>query len=142
MGGFTLVEGVIVFSIVAILSMISLPPLHSLKVNNDLELAEITIAQTLRRAQTLSRAVINDEIWGVYIENGSLTLFNGPNFLGRNAIVDEISDLPATLTLSGLQEITFTKLESIPQATGTIIITSSRNETRTITINQKGRVDY
>ncbi len=142
MNGFTLIEALIVFSIVAILSAISLPPLYSLKVNNDLELAEITIAQTLRRAQTLSRAVANDEIWGAYVEDGALTLFNGQSFLGRDTGFDEISDLPATLTLSGLQEVTFTKLEGMPQTTGTIIITSSRNETRTITINQKGRVDY
>ncbi len=140
--GFTLIEMLLVIAIIAIISGISIPVYQSFQVRNDLDIATASIVQSLRRAAVLSQAVDNDTSWGVYVTSGSLTLFKGTSYATRDSNFDELFDIPLTITPSGVSEIVFTKFTGLPQTTGTITLTSNTNETRTITINAKGMVNY
>lgn len=140
--GFTLLEVLLSIAIIGILAGISMPIYQSFQVKNDLDVAVNTIVQTLRRAQLLSQAVDGDSSWGVYMQNGSITLFQGADYSSHDSNFDEVFDVPTSITFSGIQEIVFTKFSGEPQTTGIITLNSSTNETRTITINEKGMVSY
>lgn len=142
MKGFTLLEVLLSIATVSIIAGIGIPIYQSLQVRNDLDIAAITIAQNFRRAQILSQAMDNDTNWGVRVQSGSITLFQGTSYAGRDANFDELFDVPTSITPSGVQEVVFTKFSGEPQTIGTVILTTNTNETRSITINAKGMVSY
>jgi prepilin-type N-terminal cleavage/methylation domain-containing protein len=141
-GGFTLLEVLLSVSIIVLLAGVSAPVYESFVRRNDLDVTTQTVAAALRRAQTYARAGNYDAAWSVEVQTSTVTLFQGTSFGGRNANYDETIALPASITPSGLGEVQFAKLTSNPNTTGNIILTSTANATRTISINGKGRVDY
>ncbi len=142
MRGFTLLEVLLSITIVAILAGLAIPVYLSFQTRNDLDITTVTLAQSFRRAQVLSQAMDGDTTWGVYIQSGSTTLFQGASYAGRDAGFDEVFDMPTNIVISGVQEVVFTKFTGEPQITGTTTLTSIHNETRNITINEKGMVEY
>ena len=129
-------------AIITIIAGISIPIYQTFQVRNDLDLSASTIAQTARRAQFLAQASDGDSNWGVHVQSGGISLFKGSVFATRDMTVDETFDLPKSLTPTGASDIIYQKVTGMPQATGTILLTSNANETRTILINAKGTVSY
>ncbi len=83
-----------------------------------------------------------DALWGVKVSAGSITLFKGAAFTGRDTSYDEIFDLPSTISVSGAaMEIVFSKLTGTPSATGAVALTNFA-DTTTLTINSQGTVNY
>ncbi len=111
-------------------------------VRNDLDIAVGTVAQTLRRAQMESQAMRGDKTWGVYIGNGSITLFRGPMYGVRDEEYDEENGFPSTISSSGVNEVVFNRLTGDPQTTGVITLSSTNGDVRTLTINEKGTISY
>ncbi len=141
--GFTLLEVLLSAALITIIAGFSFPIYQSFQVRNDIDIAQTTAGQTLRRAQILSQSVDGDISWGVKIQSGSIVLFKGANYAGRDVNFDEIFILPSSIVPSGLTEIVFAKFTGLPSLTGTATLTASQiNETRTITINGKGTVGY
>lgn len=140
--GFTLLEMLLSVAAIAIIAGIGIPVYQSFQNRNDLDVAAETLAQTLRRAQILSQAVDGDTSWGLYAQSGSITLFKGASYASRESAFDEAFDVPTSITLTGVSEIVFTKFTGLPQATGTITLTSNIGETRNVTLNAKGTVSY
>ena len=140
--GFTLLEVLLSVSAIAVIASIGIPVYQSFQNRNDLDIAATTFVHTLRRAAMLSQSVNGDMTWGAYAKSGSLTLFQGASYAARDSSFDEIFEMPATLALSGTQEYVFTKFTGLPQTTGSLTLTSVNNETRTVTINEKGMVTY
>jgi prepilin-type N-terminal cleavage/methylation domain-containing protein len=140
--GFTLIEILLSVAAITIIAGISIPVYQSFQVRNDLDIATVEIAQSARRAQTLSQAVDGDTSWGIKIQSGSIVVFKGVSYAARDITFDEVFDVPTSITPSGVSEIVFAKFTGLPQTTGTITYTSNANETRTVVINQKGMIDY
>jgi prepilin-type N-terminal cleavage/methylation domain-containing protein len=140
--GFTLLELMLSMAIITILAVGSIPVYETFVRRNDLDLTTQHITASLRRAQTYARASKEDSAWSVNIQSGTATLFKGTNFGGRDTTKDETVAIPATVTPSGLGEIRFTAFSAAPNTTGTITLTSTTNDARTITINAKGMVAY
>lgn len=140
--GFTLVEILLALALIAFIAGISIPVYQSFQVKNELDNAFGALIQTLRRAQLLSQAVEGDSSWGVYLQSDSLTLFKGTNFAARDTNFDEIFTFQTELTPSGLQEVVFSKFTGLPQATGTIALTTNTGETKSATINEKGTINH
>ena len=130
---------------VALLAMIggmTIPMYRTFMVRNDLDVATMTLVHNLRRAQSLSQSSDGDMTWGVHVGVGSILIYKGPSYILRDVNYDENTSIPKTITLGVLREINFSKSLGVPSATGTIQFTSQANETRNITINDKGMVDY
>lgn len=140
--GFTLLEVLLSVALIAILTGISVPSFHLLMVSNDLDNTSNNLVQSLRRARGLSRAVDGDVSWGVNINSVNITLFKGSSFVNRDTNSDEIFEMPGNVTPSGIGEVVFEKFSGNPQTTGDIILKTSNNESRNITINPKGMIEY
>lgn len=140
--GFTMFEVLLTVAAIAIIAGASVPFYQSFQVRNDLDIGVVTVAQSLRRAQSQARSSNGDISWGVNISNENIILFKGESFTARDTEFDEVFDLPNSVTASGLSEIVFTKFSGRPQVTGEVILTSSTGEVRNLVINEKGTVSY
>jgi hypothetical protein len=80
--------------------------------------------------------------WGVRLGVGSILIYKGSSYILRDVDYDENTQIPKSIVPTGISEITFSKVFGVPSATGTFTLTSQANEKRTITINEKGMVDY
>jgi prepilin-type N-terminal cleavage/methylation domain-containing protein len=140
--GFTLIELILSVGIIALLAGLSLPVYASFQNRNDLDITTQSLASALRRAQVYARSGHGDSQWGVRVQSGAVTLFKGSTFAGRDATYDEVSSVSPTTSVSGLSEVLFAKLSGAPANTGSVTLTNTNNEARTVTINAKGMVSY
>lgn len=141
--GFTLLEVLLSVGILAMLGALSMPVYQSFLVRNDLSNTTAATASTLRRAEQYASGSKSDSTWGVKIQADVMTLFKGSSFASRDASFDETVTLPDTITVSGpLTEVYFSKMTASPNTTGSFTLTSSTNDTRTVTLNAEGLVTY
>ncbi len=140
--GFTLVEMLLCVAIITLLVGVSLPISQSFVQGDDLNVATQSVVETVRRAQTYARTLDGDTNWSVEFQSGTVTLFKGTNFAGRDTNYDEAYSLPGSVTASGLGEVQFTKFTGIPNTTGTVTLTSTTTSTKTVTVNAKGVVSF
>lgn len=140
--GFTLLEMMLSVTILSLIFGMTIPMYRIFTVRNDLDIAVITIVQDLRRAQVLSQITDGDSSWGVHVSSGSILLYKGTSYVTRDSSFDEVTSIPTSIIVSGLNDVVFSRLTGFPQNTGTFSLTSSSNEIRNVTINQKGMVDY
>lgn len=140
--GFTLPEVLLSLSLLAIIGSMTIPMYRTFMVRDDLDIAATTIAQNLRRAQSLSEAGDGDMTWGLHVGVGGILVYKGASYALRDSTFDENTSIPISIIPTGLVDVTFSKLTGIPNATGTFTLTSQANEIRNVTINEKGMVDY
>jgi prepilin-type N-terminal cleavage/methylation domain-containing protein len=141
-GGFTLLEVLLVVAVIGAIGLISTPVYQAAYGRANLRAVTIHTAQAARRAQLQAQAVVSDAQWGIALQSGSLTLFRGATFASRVTADDEIYSFPTNITSSGPTEVVYSKMAGMPSTTGTITFTSSSGETKTVTINAKGTITY
>lgn len=139
--GFTILELLLVMASIAIIAGFSIPLWRNQLIKNDLDVAVMTISQTLKRAQILAQAVDGDIGWGVKVQSGNITLFKGNTYAARDTNFDETFTLQSAIVPSGLSEVDYTKFTGLPGTTGTIILTTEQDN-KSITINAKGMISY
>lgn len=139
--GFTILELLLSVALIAAVFAFSAPVYQTFQVKTDLDLVANTALQSFRQAQTFAEAALGDSAWGVELHSGTLTVFKGSSYATRDTGFDETFDIPTTISPSGMSEVVFTKFTGAPSVTGTLTLTSSTTETRTITINAKGLAD-
>lgn len=140
--GFTLIEIMLSLTLVSIIGGMIIPMYRTFMIRNDLDIATMTLAQNLRRAQSLSQSSDGDTSWGVHVGVGSILVYKGVNYVLRDPDLDDNTSIPTSIVPTGLVEINFSKTFGTPSATGTFTFTSQSNEIRTVTINEKGMVEY
>jgi prepilin-type N-terminal cleavage/methylation domain-containing protein len=140
--GFTLLEVLLSVAIMSLLAGLSLPVYESFARRNDLDVTTQSTVNAIRRAESYARAVQGDSLWGVKFQASGMTLFKGATYAARDTSFDEVITVPGAVTVSGLSEVDFAKVTALPNTTGTVTLTSTTNDTRTITLNAKGMVDY
>lgn len=142
---FTLSEALLSIALIGILASISAPLYTSLLKRNYLNIAAVTLGRSLRQAQIFSQGVTQDSSWGVKVQNGSIVVFKGTDFiLDRDPNFDETYDMSPAITTSGspITEIVFQKLSGEPVTYGTIILNGANGETKTVMVNEKGMIEY
>ena len=140
--GFTLPEVLLSMACLVIIFAMTIPSYNVLQVRNDLDIATLSLVGSLRRAKTLSQAGSGDSGWGVYTATGSILIYKGANYSSRIVSYDETTTISSSIIISGLNDVFFSKMYGIPNITGTTTFTSVKNQTRNVTINAKGMVDY
>lgn len=140
MKGFTLFEILIVIGIMAILAGLTLPLGLNFYKSQQLEVQSQLILQSLRLGQSKSIFQENDSSFGIYFANNSYTLFQGSSWISRDSLYDQSFSLPSIISLSGLQEVVFSKMEGLPNITGNIVLNNGL-DSRIININSLGRIN-
>lgn len=139
--GFTIIELLATLAIIGILLIAVPTTFGSFQETQTIDLAIQTTMQSLRRAQIRAQAVENDQAWGVFLQNGSVTVFQGSGYLTRDSSFDEVTPILANIAFTGLTEVIYDKMTGAPQTTGTTIF-ETVHEIRTITIFEKGTLFY
>ncbi len=139
--GFTLVEILLSIALIGIITGIGAVVYQQLQGRNDLDLAATAVAQSMRRAQVLSRAMDGDTSWGVRVNTGSVILFQGTAYAARVIAYDETTAISPALIGAGFTEVVFAKLTGLPLSTGTLTLTGP-NGVRTLTLNAQGTITY
>ena len=144
--GYTMVEILLVFAMIAIIAGFSIPIYQSFQVKNYLDVAINDTVQALRRAQILSQAVEGDSSWGVNIDNADnnkITIFKGNSYFGRDTDYDETYELPSSINVDpNLTEVVYQKMFGLPTTFGDIKFISVNGERKTIRINDKGSFEF
>ncbi|MFA5178429.1 MAG: type II secretion system protein [Candidatus Paceibacterota bacterium] len=138
----TLLEVMLSVAIIIVLAGSSVPVSNYFQNKNEVDAERNAIVSSLRRAQALAQDMSGDSAWGVKIELGKVTLFQGNDYNSRNDSFDEIFDFSETIIPSGINEIVFSKIWGEPNISGIINLMGPNNETSQIQINTKGMIDY
>ncbi len=134
----SLIELLIVIAVIALLAAVSLPAYRVYQIRNDLNLAAEQLTQGLGRAKLLSQSGQGDSRWGFYVPEG--ILYQGESYATRNSNFDESYPMPSTIQPSGEpMDVSFSRLEGVPSATGSIILTGIDGERREILIQLSSR---
>lgn len=139
--GFTLIEVLLVVSIMAVASVIVVPVSIDYQQRNDLDTSQITFAQSIRRAQQMSMSGEGDSAWGVNAISGEIVIFKGNTYATRDVTYNENYDISLGVTLSGQLEYDFAKITGLPAQTGTAIFTDNSYQ-KQVVVNAKGIVNY
>lgn len=140
--GFTLLEMLLSVSLIIFIAGIGIPIYQSFQVRNDLDIAVVTLAHSLRRAKLLSQATEYPEKSGIHVQSGNIVLFFGNSYATRDTGKDISLPISPTIVFSGMTEIVFSRMTGFPESTGTMTLTSIQQQSHTITINEKGMVEY
>ena len=125
-------EVILVVGVIGVVTGMAVPLYRDYQIRNDLNLATEQVTQGLARARLLSQSAQEDDGWGFYVPAG--ILFKGDSYEARETGFDETYPMPSTITPSGLFEVSYTRLEGEPSATGAITLTALNNEQRTVYI--------
>jgi type II secretory pathway pseudopilin PulG len=130
--GASFIEVLLVIGIMVFVASFTIPSYRNYQIRSDLDLAANQTEQMINRAKFLSQSGEQASIWG--IQAGSGILFKGTSFATRDLLYDEHYPFSPTITVSGLTEVTFSKLYGDPSATGVITLTALNGETREVIV--------
>jgi Tfp pilus assembly protein FimT len=141
MKGFSVLEIVVVIGIFLLITTIPTTFYLSWKNSTELNNSFNSLVHQLGRAQVLAQANSGDLPWGVKMQTGKITVFQGTNHAGRVLAKDEDIIIPSTITFPLITEIVFNKYSGMPVSFGLISI-SKGSDTKQITVNSKGILEY
>lgn len=137
--GFTLLELLLVIAIIGTLSV--LIPIFgaSFTIQNSISNAQNELIGSLRKAQIYSMMGKQNSSWSAHWGSGVITLFKGSVFNDHDASFDETFSYNNALSITGANDITFTRPQGTATASGITI--AENNQTRQITISSEGVVN-
>ena len=140
--GFTLLELVIVVSIMALIAGILLSGLQNYASYQRYNQASADVEFILNQARLNAKIASGDTSHGIKFSGGDMILFEGDVYSAVDPANELVSyslvNIAATLT-AGIDEIVFSKLSGIPSATGTIVVSgTSFNASTTFTVSDAG----
>lgn len=141
--GFTLLEVVLVIGIMGALIALSTVSIARFQQKNDLDLAATNAVDALRLAEERARGVDGDSRWGVRFATGTITIFRGNSFAGRDSAYDEETVLNNDIIASGTVEFVFARFAATTTNAGTTTLThQTLGESREVGVNAKGTITY
>ncbi|MDO8443050.1 MAG: prepilin-type N-terminal cleavage/methylation domain-containing protein [bacterium] len=139
--GFTLIEVMIVVGILAGLAGLGLFVSVDLYKSYTFYSERNIVISIIQKARNQSLVNINESKHGVYLESGRYTIFQGENYVSRNAVYDEIIEAGPTISRTGLTEIVFDQLNGNPNITGNITLSEGLRSS-IISIENEGRINW
>lgn len=139
--GFSLIEVITVFAIMAILVGISFTSYRVYQQQNGLTIATNTIVNSIKIAKEKASFRVENSSWGVEIEDTKTIIFKGDDYGTRDTSFDIVMDLPKGLEITGSSTIIFINYTGLIDTPGSITI-SNPHGYKSIEFNQKGTVSY
>jgi len=113
--GFSLIELVVVFAIISVVSVSGFSVYKVWQSRNTLINGRMVLVSALYEAKNMATLGNSDSNWGIKNLPGKIILFSGDSYNERNISKDKIFDLPPGVTVSILDEYIFTKFTGLPQ---------------------------
>ncbi len=152
--GLTIIELLIVVSIIIILMLVAIPIYGNLQISAQLNETSSQVIQAIRIAREQSVAGLNNKQHGVYIDisagsDDKFILYQGSSYAAREVGYDRETILDSALSLSVTDftltgsdaDINFSKGLGMANNAGTIILAHDVSGSRSITINSFGVVE-
>jgi prepilin-type N-terminal cleavage/methylation domain-containing protein len=156
--GMTLLEVLIVVSLISVLLTISIAIAYNSIGRSNLRSGVTTVIQSIRRAQTLSQNNVDAKQWGIQILEGtSVVIFSGSNYSTRNVADDNVYFINDNITFSGVLYDKMTATPPNPDGAGLVfvqltgatspsdfsgsIVLTMANESQSVTVNGLGVVE-
>ena len=140
MRGFTVIELILVISIIGVLMAATAPFMSSFMLRNSWHVATDRVASEVYKAQNYAMAgkvISGSNVWGVCINGSTFRMFNGscstPNFF-------EDFPFPRGITITGITSVTFDNLRGTPSVASTVVINSSVGSSNVV-LSGSGMVD-
>jgi len=131
--GFTLVELLIVFGIVAALVGLTAAISNTAITNSEFDRVADTLRGELFAAQTDTIAGTHDSAWGVAFNDNSIVRYKGASYATRDQTFDLVTNFGNQVIISGADEVAFTRPYGIPVTSVEIsIYDGMRHATATI----------
>jgi len=137
MKGFTLIELILVISLMLLLGTLSTAFAARFFTQNSVANTTDQLIGEFRQAQTNAMMGRKNGNWGVNYSSNKITLYLGTSFAARTAAFDTTFSVPTSVTISGFSDLDFFRMTGTSSATPTITISGS-GETKTITVNSQG----
>lgn len=139
--GFTLLELLLSIAIIGLLAGLSVPVYQSLQTNRTADSERDQVVALVRRAQVRARAGDQNTDWGVFITSDRATLFQGNDFLNRDADFDEVV-MFSNMTAEPDSEIIFENITGRGNTDISIDFATTNNYSFNITINHEGVIEW
>lgn len=135
--GFSLIELLIVVSLIITIGTMTAPFASGFLIRVYQESTVNSIVSSLHRAQSLSLDGKGSTEWGICQTGNIVRVYQGSC---ASPTIKEDTSIPSTVSVTGLSDITFSRINGEPSATLSITITSGAG-TKNITLNEMGVVD-
>jgi prepilin-type N-terminal cleavage/methylation domain-containing protein len=136
--GFSLIELLLVIALFSVLSATAAPFASSFVSTTNFNGATDMVISTIRKAQNYSMNNKNNSAWGVCLNDNKIRLFAGacvtPTF-------SEDFSIPNTVSITGLNTITFSQHRGEPSSSLSIVITNGPL-TENISLNAVGGLQF
>ncbi|MCA9359022.1 prepilin-type N-terminal cleavage/methylation domain-containing protein [Candidatus Kaiserbacteria bacterium] len=137
--GFTLVEMILVLAIMLTIGVFVSPIGISFYRSQQLNEVYDGLTSAIRQAEMFSLSGKGGQSYGVYIGDNEYILFSGESYSARIVGEDSSYYLPASVSVSGPNEIVFSQLSGEPSVTGLLTI-SLGNKQKVIEIMASGNI--
>lgn len=127
---FGLLEMLLVIGILSAVTSFTVPMYREYQIRSDLDHAAQLATQGLSRAKLLSQSGEQDSEWGFYIPSG--TLYKGTGYAERDQRFDEVFPMPSTIAISGIFDVSYSRIDGKPSTTGSITLRALNNDERVI----------
>lgn len=132
--GVTLIELILVTSIILILGASTTPFISSFISRNNLDVTTDKVVGTIRKAQNYARTNKDDGVWGACVTGQIIRMYRGSC---NSPIQSDDFSFPESVTITGFSDTTFSKNRG--ELSGPLSISISNNRgTNTININIAG----
>jgi prepilin-type N-terminal cleavage/methylation domain-containing protein len=135
--GFTLVELLLVVSLLTALAGGAAFVAFGFKASTDLRLSVTIIEQAVQSARFYAFSGRAGDPWGIKVLSDEVVVFRGTTYADRTLGQDEVVPFPSTLSLSGIDEVTFSQFSGLPNITGSIGLQNSAG-TEGLVLNEQG----
>jgi Tfp pilus assembly protein FimT len=145
--GVTIIELLIIITILGILILIVLPQFSKIRENQVLKAATNDIISSLYKARSETLASVNSSEYGVHFQSDQVIIFKGMIF-SSGAIDNETIKITAPVSISNVTfngvsgtsgDVYFNRLYAVPSVTGTITV-ATPSISKIITISATGSV--
>lgn len=147
--GFTIIELLVVISIMAILFAFLIPSVQTFQKESDLTTATEHVVSLIQIARTKTLSSFQDSSYGIYFDVGdsSVVLFQGSSYAERNQDEDELYSVPSSVQMQdvdfgGGSEVVFQRVTGTTSDAGTALLSlvSDSEKDMTISVSASGLV--
>ena len=144
--GYTIIELLVVLTIVSLLVVIAVSTFQNLKRSSILRVSVDNVQHALETARNRTLASDGDTVFGIHLDEDKMVVFSGISYSSTsptNTDYEFTGGVTATSSLSGgVTEIIFARLTGVPNATGTItLVTPGGFSSSTLEVFSSGLIE-